>query len=168
MSTSIIRPTLEIMKGTTILRTCEISGPDFHIGRLPNLDLFIDDNRVSRPHARIQRLADGSYQLMDLKSQNQTYLNGRRLGEYQPALLRDGDRIKIVEYEIIFHHAGSVVHAYDDRSVTVLETLNDLSSDHLVSRSKHPSATLKAILEVVRASAAAATLATCWAMRWRD
>ncbi len=150
-SSSMMKPTLEIVRPTKHQRICEIKGADFHIGRLPNLDLFIDDIRISRPHARIQLLPDGSYVLMDLDSQNGSHLGGKRLAPYQPVLLRDGDRIKIVEYELIFHQPGPVVHEPRDEGTTVLGSLHDLSSDHLVKRSKHPAGTLKAILDVVRA-----------------
>jgi len=146
-----MKPTLEIVRPTKTQRICEIKGADFHIGRLPNLDLFIDDIRISRPHARIQLLPDGSYELMDLDSQNGTHFGGKRLEPYQPVRLRDGDRIKIVEYELIFHQPGPVVHEPHDDGATVLGSLHDLSSDHLVKRSKHPAGTLKAILDVVRA-----------------
>jgi len=146
-----MKPTLEIVRPTKNQRICEIKGADFHIGRLPNLDLFIDDIRISRPHARIQLLLDGFYALMDLDSQNGTYCGGKKLAPYQPVRLRDGDRIKIVEYELIFHQPGPVVHDPHDDGTTVLGSLHDLSSAHLVKRSKHPAETLKAILDVVRA-----------------
>ena len=72
-------PTLEVVQASQTVQVCEITGQDFHIGRLTNLDLFIDDIRVSRPHARIQRLPDDSYELVDLDSQNGTILGGKRL-----------------------------------------------------------------------------------------
>src|SRR5208282_1579095 len=145
-------------RATKTQRVCEIKGADFHIGRLPNLDLFIDDIRISRPHARIQRLPDGSYDLMDLDSQNGTHLGGKKLAPFQPVRLRDGDRIKIVEYELIFHQPGPVVHEPQDDGTTVVGSLHDLSSDHLVKRSKHPAEALKAILDVVRALGGGADL----------
>ena len=131
----------------------EIKGADFRIGRLASLDLFLDDIRVSRPHARIQLRPDGRYELVDLKSQNGTLLNGKKLIPYQPKRLRDGDVITIVEHELVFHHPGSVVHQSEEDGTTVLGTLEDLSSDYLVERSAHPAASFKAILEVNRALA---------------
>ena len=157
-SSSIMKPTLEVIWATKTQQICEIKGTDFHIGRLPNLDLFIDDIRISRPHARIQRLPDGSYELMDLDSQNGTYMGGKKLAPYQSVRLGDGDHIKIVEYELIFHQADSVVHEPQRDSTTVLGSLHDLSSDYLVKRFKHPAGTLKAILDVVRALGGGADL----------
>jgi phosphoserine phosphatase RsbU/P len=155
---SLMKPSLEVVQASKTQQICEIKGADFHIGRLSNLDLFIDDIRVSRPHARIQQLPDGSYELVDLDSQNGTHVAGRRLAPYRPVRLRDGDRIKIVEYELIFHQPGPVVHEPHDDRTTVLGSLNDLSSDHLARRSKHPAETLKAILDVVRALGEGANL----------
>jgi serine phosphatase RsbU (regulator of sigma subunit)/pSer/pThr/pTyr-binding forkhead associated (FHA) protein len=152
-----LRPTIELVSSKTE-EIYEIKEADFHIGRLPNLDLFIDDVRVSRPHARIQLRPDGSYDLVDLKSQNGTLLNGKKLTPYQPKRLRDGDLIRIVEHELVFHHQSSVVEQPDDDHTTVLRSLGDLSSDQLVRRSAHPAAALKAILEVVRALGGGADL----------
>ena len=47
--------------------------------------------------------------------------------------LGDGDHIKIVEYELIFHQADPVVHEPQRDSTTVLGSLHDLSSDYLVN-----------------------------------
>lgn len=155
---SMMKPTLEVVRAPNTQQFYEIQGADFHIGRLSNLDLFIDDIRISRPHARIQRLPDGSYELVDLDSQNGTHLSGQRLAPYQPVRLSDGDRIRIVEYDLIFHQPAHVVHELKSDSTTVLGSLDDLSSDHLASRSKHPARTLKAILDVVRALGGGANL----------
>jgi serine phosphatase RsbU (regulator of sigma subunit)/pSer/pThr/pTyr-binding forkhead associated (FHA) protein len=151
------QPTLTIV-GSKSNDVREIQGPDFHIGRLPDLDLFIDDGRVSRPHARIQLRSDGLYELVDLKSQNGTLHNGKKLTPYQPVRLRDGDRVKIVEQELIFHHTSSVVREEEIDRTTVLRSLDDLSSARLVEQSTHPATVLKAVLEVVRALGGGADL----------
>ncbi|MGW2560354.1 FHA domain-containing protein [Streptomyces sp. NPDC001514] len=46
------------------------------IGRAPDNDLVIDDLIVSREHAELQALRDGTYEIVDLDSHNGTYLNG--------------------------------------------------------------------------------------------
>ncbi|MGC8639011.1 MAG: SpoIIE family protein phosphatase [Isosphaeraceae bacterium] len=145
-----LKPVLEIV-GSKPGQVRQITGVDFHIGRLPNLDLFIDDRRVSRTHARIQLRPDGSYELVDLKSQGGTFLNGKRLTAHEPRRLRDGDRIRIIDRELIFRHAGSVIPEQDNQVTTVLRTLDDLSSQRLVAQSTHPAVVLKAVLEVVSA-----------------
>lgn len=46
------------------------------IGRAPDNDLVLDDLVVSRRHAELRALADGTYEIADLGSHNGTYLNG--------------------------------------------------------------------------------------------
>ncbi|MFG2651921.1 FHA domain-containing protein [Streptomyces sp. NPDC048436] len=47
------------------------------IGRADDNDLVIDDLIVSRRHAELRVLADGTYEIVDLGSHNGTYLNGQ-------------------------------------------------------------------------------------------
>ncbi|MEU7721551.1 FHA domain-containing protein [Streptomyces tibetensis] len=49
------------------------------IGRATDNDLVIDDLVVSRRHAELRALADGTYEIIDLGSHNGTYLNGSRV-----------------------------------------------------------------------------------------
>ncbi|MDG9717975.1 FHA domain-containing protein [Streptomyces sp. DH24] len=47
------------------------------IGRAPDNDLVVADLVVSRRHAELRALPDGTYEIADLGSHNGTYLNGR-------------------------------------------------------------------------------------------
>ncbi|MFJ8074314.1 FHA domain-containing protein [Streptomyces sp. NPDC096176] len=47
------------------------------IGRAPDNELIVDDLVVSRRHAELRSLPDGTYEIVDLDSHNGTYLNGR-------------------------------------------------------------------------------------------
>ncbi|MFF9088402.1 FHA domain-containing protein [Streptomyces sp. NPDC014991] len=49
------------------------------IGRSPDNDQIVQDLIVSRRHAELRALADGTYEIADLGSHNGTYLNGRRV-----------------------------------------------------------------------------------------
>ena len=69
------------------------------LGRGPDSLLWIDDENVSRRHARI-RIRQGSAVLEDLGSKNGTYLAGRKISE--PATLRDGDKIRIGPQTLTF------------------------------------------------------------------
>lgn len=62
----------------------------------PDLDLTpygAMENGVSRLHAAIAR-NDNTLTLVDLGSSNGTFLNGQRLTEQTPRVLRDGDEIR--------------------------------------------------------------------------
>ncbi|MGR4879720.1 FHA domain-containing protein [Streptomyces sp. LARHCF249] len=63
------------------------------IGRAPDNDLVIDDLIVSRRHAELRALADGSYEIADVGSHNGTYLNGARVERAAP--LTEGDIVGI-------------------------------------------------------------------------
>lgn len=61
------------------------------LGRHRNNDFVISDPKVSSFHARIDRSADG-HALVDLKSRNGSYVNGKRV---ETQLLANGDEIRL-------------------------------------------------------------------------
>jgi pSer/pThr/pTyr-binding forkhead associated (FHA) protein len=61
------------------------------LGRGRGCDVELDDNTVSRRHARL-RYRDGAWVIQDLGSTNGTRVNGRRAGRCQ---LRPGDRVAL-------------------------------------------------------------------------
>jgi len=67
-------------------------GQDFVVGRTTEASYAIDDDSLSRRHARFFRLA-GKYAIEDLKSTNGTFVEGSRLAE--PAFLEPGARIQL-------------------------------------------------------------------------
>jgi len=70
------------------------------LGRHPDCDIVLDSGSVSRQHAKIS-FRDGRYLLQDMGSRNGTYLNSEWL--HKPALLKDGDAIRICDLEFTFH-----------------------------------------------------------------
>ena len=62
------------------------------LGRASNVDVVVENNDVSRQHARLTREA-GAYRLEDLKSVNGTFVNDIRLKDSQ--LLANGDRVRL-------------------------------------------------------------------------
>lgn len=71
------------------------------IGRTGVCDVELADKSISRKHAELVKDAE-DYFLIDLKSGNGTYLNGKRIRSIEKHLLRSGDLIKIENYEITF------------------------------------------------------------------
>jgi pSer/pThr/pTyr-binding forkhead associated (FHA) protein len=70
----------------------ELGSGSLLIGRLPECDVLLQDNLVSRMHARISVQGD-SVVVEDLHSTNGVYVNGLRVGH--STALREGDRILI-------------------------------------------------------------------------
>ncbi len=93
----------------------ELGDRPITIGRGPEADLVILDDKVSRLHCGI-RLWDGDFIIKDLRSKNGTFVNGRRV---EMAKLNPGDRIRI----------GSCVFSLDAEpgkgTTTILQELAD-------------------------------------------
>lgn len=70
----------------------DVVGPAFLIGREPGCDLQLEQDLVSRRHARLRESADGLV-IEDLGSMNGVFVNERRIRE--PTLLAHGDTIAI-------------------------------------------------------------------------
>ena len=68
------------------------------IGRGKEASIRIDDEGVSRLHAKIVRHPEGTVAIVDLKSTNGTFCNGERV---DTQVLQDGDRIQIGTTTII-------------------------------------------------------------------
>jgi len=62
------------------------------IGRSDDANIQIEDEGVSRKHAKITKLADGQIMIIDLGSTNGTFFNGTKISEH---ILKDGDKIQI-------------------------------------------------------------------------
>ncbi len=71
-------------------REVEVNRSPFRIGRLPDCDLSLRDNRVSRTHAQIL-LEDGKHFLEDLDSRHGVTVNGVKVKRHE---LSTGDRIE--------------------------------------------------------------------------
>ncbi len=75
----------------------ELSSGSLLLGRLPECDICLTDQLVSRMHGRISVQADRVV-IEDLHSTNGVYVNGLRVGH--DAILREGDRILIGTTEL--------------------------------------------------------------------
>ncbi len=76
------------------------------MGRDPDNDIQIPLTTVSRHHARIF-FEMGDYFLEDLGSTHGTEHNGSKLGKGEKRLLRDGDRIRVMSFNISFKTTAS-------------------------------------------------------------
>jgi pSer/pThr/pTyr-binding forkhead associated (FHA) protein len=95
-----IRPRPELVAPVTVITPhgdVEILTGSILVGRLPECDVCLDDNLVSRMHARIS-VQNGSVVVEDLHSTNGVYVNGLRVGH--STTMREGDRILIGTTEL--------------------------------------------------------------------
>lgn len=70
-----------------------------NIGRQAGNELILEGGLVSRHHARIHCTSDAC-EVADLESANGTFLNGRRLDRFKAVSLKEGDKLKIGDFEI--------------------------------------------------------------------
>ncbi len=116
----------------------ELSGDSMTLGRHPECDIVVEAGAVSRYHAKIVRRGKDLF-VEDSGSRNGTFLNGQMLTA--PEMLREGDRIRISDVDLIFHHdatpefaQGAAQMTFDGTSFGVMMT--DESDTEQLSNSK--------------------------------
>lgn len=77
--------------------TLSFDKDEITIGRVKDNDIVLAKNNISKRHARIVR-KDNRFKIIDLKSTNGTYINGRRIdGPYD---LKEGDKIYVGDFTL--------------------------------------------------------------------
>ncbi len=92
------RPWLVIVNGRTSVGKMYRLESTLVIGRAPQCDVHLDEDGISRRHARLLRRDDGTVHIQDLESRNGTFVNGEKIEMYA---LRDGDKIQIGNISIL-------------------------------------------------------------------
>lgn len=82
-------------------RLVPLTQPITHIGRGFTADVQLEDPSISRRHAIVIREPDGRVRILDDRSSNGTFVNGRRIAE---AELCDGDAIGLGRVVLAFVH----------------------------------------------------------------
>ncbi len=92
------RATLTIISGINAGQVFALDGTDHVIGRGTEADLWLEDNGVSRRHARVSCRSDGRYFVEDLGSTNGTFLGSQRIDICE---VRPTDRIQLGPHVIL-------------------------------------------------------------------
>ncbi|MCB9397152.1 MAG: GGDEF domain-containing protein [Acidobacteria bacterium] len=86
-------PYLLVLSGDVVGRVIRLKpGKRYVCGRSRNLDIFLNDENISREHAFFLTTEAGQTGLTDLSSTNGTLVNGKKI---QSIILNDGDRISL-------------------------------------------------------------------------
>ncbi len=85
-----VQPCLLVLSGADVGRMVSLDQRDVVVGRAGDADLTLNDDGVSRRHARFSVLADSKVQVTDLGSRNGTWVEGQRVERW---ILSDGERI---------------------------------------------------------------------------
>ena len=108
-----------VIRGKDYGQHFAIRGANATIGREATNQIQLRDGEVSRKHARILRGADSDFQLVDNKSSNGTFVNGRRV---ESQVLKSGDRVQIGRTLMIFTGGPELKST---RSVDAVEIVRD-------------------------------------------
>ncbi|MDF1564161.1 MAG: GGDEF domain-containing protein [Deltaproteobacteria bacterium] len=87
-----------VLAGKAVGRMFKVVTGEMLIGRAPECDIMLDDDGVSRKHARLICRPDGSVSILDLGSTNGTWVKSQRVDLRS---LQDGDRIQIGSTSIL-------------------------------------------------------------------
>jgi two-component system, cell cycle response regulator len=85
-------PCFIVIAGGTVGMMYKLTKNDIYIGRANDAEIRVDDEGVSRRHARVSITPGQQVILIDLGSTNGSYVNGHKVGEQ---VLRDGDKVQI-------------------------------------------------------------------------
>jgi sigma-B regulation protein RsbU (phosphoserine phosphatase) len=131
------------------------------IGRLPECDIILATNGVSRRHAEIRNVG-ADFFVVDLGSRNKTLVNDTALQSGVEHLLKEHDRIKICDVEFVYHAAPPpktkpsepapdlmMITESEGSEYPGLRTLEASRSSTMASVVR-PEVKLKAILEITR------------------
>ncbi len=111
---------LVIIYGQEIGRKIPLGGAAVVVGRSSRCDLPLDEESVSRQHARIEPAdTTGNYQVSDLGSTNGTYVNDAQV---KSAGLRHGDQIQIGRSILKFLSSGHIESAYHEEIYRLMTT----------------------------------------------
>jgi pSer/pThr/pTyr-binding forkhead associated (FHA) protein len=83
----------------------ELAKPVMLVGRLPECDVQVEDENVSRRHAQLERAESGQVMLRDLGSRNGSWVNDHQLAA--AVVLENGDRVRFGDFTFTFRSAAS-------------------------------------------------------------
>ena len=92
-------PKLTLVQDRRTVQIYDLDQPVIRIGRVPGMDIQIDDVSISRRQAEIQQEGD-HWVVRDIGSSNGTFVNGERLAGDRP--LKAGDEISIGQFSLFF------------------------------------------------------------------
>jgi diguanylate cyclase (GGDEF)-like protein len=83
---------------TVVGRMFKLERTETVLGRSVDVQFQVEDDGISRKHAKLMKSAGGDFQIVDLGSTNGTFLNGTRV---DIAPLRDGDKLQVGSHTVL-------------------------------------------------------------------
>lgn len=133
-------PVLEMVSGPFPGTVYPVRQEEVFIGRAPGCGVMVDDQRISRQHARLIRAGE-IYQVEDLGSSNGTFVNGQVVEESTPLL--DGDEIQLHKIRFVYREAAPEIDERPSEITGSIQVDSRTSGIRLQSDEK-----LNAIMEI--------------------
>ncbi len=89
---------LIVISGKAVGKMFKLAGPEMVIGRSADCHIQLEDDGVSRRHAKVTLAPEGVIRVVDLASTNGTWCDGARIDSH---VLRDGDKVQIGNSSIL-------------------------------------------------------------------
>ncbi len=123
-----LRPALVFLSGELIAVPIPLERPEVILGRELGADVRVNDSKVSRQHAKIEKFFNEEtqrteYIVTDCESRNGTYLNGEKIDR---EILQNGDKITIGEHILRFDLLDEIDREYQ-RQIHRLISHDDLT-----------------------------------------
>ncbi len=83
---------LIVISGKAVGKMFKIGGAEMVIGRAQECQIQLEDDGVSRKHAKVTISQEGTIRIVDLASTNGTWCDGERIDTH---VLRDGEKVQI-------------------------------------------------------------------------
>jgi TonB family protein len=90
--------TIQVFKGSTLLKTEKLNQETIKIGKLSSSHLQLEDESVSRMHAVIEVSANKEVSVVDLGSTKGTFVNGTKVTKHK---LNSGDEVRIGDVRLV-------------------------------------------------------------------
>ncbi|MCB0271466.1 MAG: diguanylate cyclase [Bdellovibrionales bacterium] len=101
-----------VLAGLDIGRKYDVENDEMYIGRNEMCEIFVDDEDVSRIHAKIESTTNYVY-IEDLGSTNGTLVNGEKIKRHQ---LQDGDRIQVGSVTVLkFNYVDEIEDSFNEQ-----------------------------------------------------
>ena len=117
-----VPPALIVVFGPNLGKTYYLQQDEHIIGRSPSCDIHLDDDSISRRHAKIT-VAHNQTTVHDLDSTNGVFINGHQLPR---AVLKDGDRLHLGETVFKYLSSTNAESKFHD-DVYHMMTVDDLT-----------------------------------------
>lgn len=104
-----VAPALVLLSGPpeAVGKQWRLVGPEHVLGRSPSCQIYLDDPKLSKNHARLLVIG-ASVAIVDMNSTNGTEVGGRRLEPNQPQELANNDQIAVGNLVFKFLEQGSL------------------------------------------------------------